>query len=334
MNIYIDESGSFVSTPKGNSWSVVAALAIPENEEGRLSECLAALKRKNGADPGCEFKIHKMSEESYVRFLEEVGALNVAIFATAFDAGLGSVDSTLGHQQNQVKEVLRHLGEMKYEGGREGLKLMAAQLAKLPPQLYAQLFCQVHLMYETVGRAILYFVQRTPETLSAFRWRVDRKNPTRTDYEDVFEKISPVLLQTMSIRDPLAMVRGFDYSSLARYYGEVPEYLREVLGDERKEALDVQKIIREDIQFVDSKESPGVQAVDLVVSGIAGCLRRKFTDNERMAALLGKLMVQAKHNAPPLNLITFATGKHKLERGTAQLVRILIGNCKNMLVPR
>jgi hypothetical protein len=335
MNIYIDESGSFVSSPTSGSWSVVAALAVPESGETKLSECLAALKAKNDCVTGNELKIHQVTEGSYAEFLMELGTLNLALFSTAFDAGLDNDDFIRGHQQNQVAEILSHLDEMLYEGGRQGLLLMAKQLEKLSPQLYAQLFCQVRLIYDVVARAINYFVQRAPDTLSAFRWRIDQKNISRTDFEDVFEKFSPALLQTMSITEPLRRINEFDYSRMCKYEfeeGEFPEYLQKALGDKPREGINIQKIVREDIQFLDSVVSPGIQAVDLVVSGLRRCLRMQFTNNEQTAALLGRLMVQAQYNGPPLSIITFAAKRHRLAEETAQLVRIMINNCKPMFV--
>lgn len=181
-------------------------------------------------------------------------------------------------------------------------------------------------MYDVVARAINYFVQRTPYTLSAFRWRIDQKNISRTDFEDVFEKFSPALLQIMSISEPAARINEFDYSCMQSYYMAVPEYLQKVLGDKQREVLDIQKIVRKDILFLDLKESSGIQVADLVVSGLSRCLRRQFMNSEHMAALLGRLMVQAQYNGSPLNLMTFAAAaeRHKVAEETAQLLRIMI----------
>ena len=181
---------------------------------------------------------------------------------------------------------------------------------------------------------INYYVQRNPDTLAEFRWKIDQKNISRTDFEDAFEKLSPVLLQTMSISEPLVRVDGFDYSSLSQYEfedGKVPDYLKEVYGIEAQAGINIHKLIRGNIQFIDSKDSPGIQAVDLVVSGIRRCLRRPFSDNNKAAFTLGKLMLQAKHNAPPLHLISFADAR-PLAIEVARLVRMMSRNCKSMLL--
>ena len=96
----------------------------------------------------------------------------------------------------------------------------------------------------------------------------------------------------------------------------------EVYGIEVGVGLNIQKLIRGNIKFMDSKDSSGIQVVDLVVSGIRRCLRGQFSDNDKAASTLGRLMLQAKHNAPPLNLISFADDR-PVTIEVARLVRIM-----------
>jgi hypothetical protein len=334
LNIYIDESGSFVNASTIGSWNAVAAFAVSEKSEEKIEYHLDQLKISNGFDLSKEVRLKDLSEGSYLQFIENLAALNIVVFSTATDSGLNTIDRVIEHQQGQVAETLRHIDKMKYEGGRQGVQLVSSQLAKLSPQLYVQLLCQINLMFDIVSRVINYYAQREPDALAEFRWRIDQKNITRTDFEDAFEKLSPALLQTRSISEPLMMVKGFDYSSLSQYEfedGKVPEYLNDVYGIEAKSGLNIQKIIRGDIKFMDSKDSPGIQAVDLVVSGIRRCLRRQFSENEKVAAKLGQLMLQEKHNAPPLSLISFANDQ-PLPLEVARLVRIMTKNNKDMIL--
>jgi hypothetical protein len=334
VNIYIDESGSFVNASTVGAWNAVAALAVTENSDENVTQLLDQLKISNGHEPGMEAKLNDVTEDTYLQFIENLADLNLVVFSTATDSGLNTTDSVLEHQQRQVAEILRHIDKMKYEGGRQGVQLMASQLGKLSPQLYVQLLCQVNLMFDVVSRVITYIVQRDPGALSEFRWRIDQKNISRTDFEDAFEKLSPPLLQTRSMSEPLLMVNGFDYSNLSQYEfedGKVPDYLKEVYGIESQAGINIQKLIRGNIKFMDSQDSQGIQAVDLVVSGIRRCLRRQFSDNDKAASILGKLMLQAKHNAPPLNLISFAN-ERPLAIEVASLVRMMSKNCKSMIM--
>jgi len=333
VNIYIDESGSFVNASAMGKWNAVAALAVPESEGKKLEHLVQRLKTSTIGVNTREVKLNELSEDAYIKFIADLANLNVVVFCTATDAGLNTTDRVLVHQKNQTQEILRHLDKMKYEGGRRGVMLMATQLEKLPAQLYVQLLCQIDLMFNVVSRVITYFAQHSPSALREFRWRVDQKNSSRTDFEDAFEKLSPPLLQTMSMNEPLMMVKGFDYSRMSQYEFEdrkVPEYLKQDYGIEVESALNIQKLVRGNIKFMDSAESLGIQTTDLVVSGIRRCLRKQFSKNDKAATLLGKLMLQAKHNSPSLNLISFADDAI-LESETAGIVRTMSANSKRML---
>jgi hypothetical protein len=234
MNIYIDESGTFVNAPTIGYWNAVAALALPEADRKKLDVLVRQLSINSSAK---EIKLKDVPEDSYFQFLAEVEKLNAIVFCTVTDAGLNTHESVINHQQSQVNEVLRHIDKMKYEGGRYALELMATELKKLSPQLYIQLICQIDLMYDVVNRSINYFAQHSPSTLRKFRWRVDQKNSTLTDFEKAFEKLSPALLQSRSIDEPMKMVEGFDYSYMTQYdYPDrkPPEYLKDIYGIEVK----------------------------------------------------------------------------------------------------
>lgn len=333
MNIYIDESGSFVNAHTIGKWNAVAALAMPESGRKRL-ESLVRRLRLHCTDPVAkEVKLNDVPESRYLRFLADLEKLNAVVFCTATDAGLNTDKQVTEHQQFQIDGVLKHLDKMKYEGGRRSLELMASQLKKLSPQLYVQLVCQINLMFDVVSRSITYFAQHNPSTLREFRWRVDQKNSTRPDFEEAFEKLSPALLQSRSIEEPLMMVRGFNYSFMTQYEfpdGRPPGYLKESYGIEIEDALDIQKLVRGNMTFMDSKNSIGIQAIDLIVSGIRRCLRGGFSNNELAAASLGKLMLQAAHNNPSINLVTFGAGA-PLPKETDHIVRVMSASSRRMI---
>ena len=333
MNVYIDESGSFVNAPSLGKWNAVAALAMPESGRKKLDSLVRRLRLRSAGPIAKEVKLNEVPEDHYLRFLADLEKLNAVVFCTATDAGLNTNERVAEHQQFQVDGVLKHLDKMRYEGGRRGVELMASQLRKLSPQLYVQLVCQINLMFDVVSRSITYFAQHNPSTLREFRWRVDQKNSARPDFEEAFEKLSPALLQSRSIEEPLMMVQGFNYSFMTQYEfpdGKPPEYLKEDYGIEVEDAFDIQKLVRRNMTFMDSKDSTGIQAVDLVVSGIRRCLRGEFSNNEVAAANLGKLMLQAVHNGPSLNLVAFGT-EAPLQRETARVVRLMSANSRRMI---
>ena len=334
MNIYIDESGSFVNASSIGAWNAVAALAVTEESDEQISQLLDQLKISNKLEPHIEAKLKDVTEDTYLKFIGTLADLNIVVFCTATDAGLNAIDRVVEHQQHQVIEVLRHKDKMKYEEGKRGVEFVASQLEKLSPQLYVQLQCQVNLLFDVVSRVINYYAQRDPTTLAEFRWRIDQKNSSRTDFEDAFEKLSPPLLQTISMSEPSPRVKGFDYTSLAQYEfenGKIPDYLKEVYGIEIQSGINIQKLIRGNLQFLDSLDSRGIQAADLIVSGIRRCLRRQFSNNEKAASILGRLTLQAQNNSPTINLITFANDV-PVPTEVGKIIRIISKNCKSMIL--
>jgi len=331
MNIFIDESGSFVNAPRHGAWNSVAAYATPEPER-KIKTVLNRLKRKCKDNSFHEIKLRDVQEYDYFHFLQNLGELEGVLFCTATDAGCNDLDTLREHQQHQSEGVLIHIDKMKYEGGKEALRILAEQLRGLSPQLYAQLHCQVNLIFDAVSRLIPYFVQRNPSALSTFRWRIDQKNVSKTDFEDAFEKITPALIQTRSFEEPLTMIKGFDYSFLSPFMYEEgqPAYLREIYGLEINLGLNIQKVLRQDLKFSDSKDSVGIQVADLLASGIRRCLRGGFNENSKAAFLLGKLMIQSAHNKPPINLIAFRD-RTVDELHTRDAVRNMIRSCIPMI---
>jgi hypothetical protein len=53
---------------------------------------------------------------------------------------------------------------------------------------------------------------------------IDQKDVTRTPYELAFERLSPPLLQTGFINEPIRMVHGFDYSHTQEYIYSPDEF--------------------------------------------------------------------------------------------------------------
>jgi hypothetical protein len=333
MNIYIDESGTFVHSPSLDSWNAVAAVAVPESGRKKLDLLVRALRTRSYTSYSREVKLKDIPIDHYIQFLENLEKLNVVVFCTATDMGLITKETIAKHLQSQVNGILVHIDKMKFKDGEIGIELLASHLRKLSLQLYVQLICQINLMFDVINRSITYFAQHNPITLQEFRWRIDEKNRASPNFEEVFEKLSPAFLQTRSIEEPLLKIQNFNYSFMTQYElpkGKPPEYLKDDYGIEVDHGFDVQKLIRGNIRFLDSKESTGIQASDIIVSGIRRCLRGGFSNNEIVATKLGKLMLQAAHNGPSLNLVTFGD-EAPLQTETANVVRLMSINSRRMI---
>ena len=202
MNIYIDESGTFVSTSSEGSWNCVAAYMVPETESRKAKDALLMLKRKSKVVYSQELKLRETREEHYLEFLKNLGGLDALLFCVATDSSFNNLDDIYHHQGMQVASIRKNVKRMKHESGKRSVQQLSNELESLSPQLYAQLHCQINLIDDLLRRGVLYFVQRKPKSLGKFKWRVDQKNSEKPVFEVTFRKLAPALLQSKTIDDP------------------------------------------------------------------------------------------------------------------------------------
>ena len=339
MNIFVDESGSFVSASKEGSWNSIVAYMAPEFERRRLDDALKNLKRAARATPKRELKIRDVLEEDYFMFLRRLGRLNGTLFSVATDAGLNTDLEIRHHRTNQADRIIAHKEKMLHESGRRSLQSLSDQVRNLSPQLYIQLQCQVLLISSVIRYGTLYFAQRYPKSLGRFRWRIDQKNSTRTEYEKAFLTMTPPMLQSITLKDPLPMLEGADYTAFSRFEypeGEAPTFLQEVYGIEKTGdagGLNIGKLIREDLEFVDSEYSLGVQVADLLAAGIRRLLRLRFNDNRHAAQLLGGLTPRRETGTPPVHLLGFSQVEQLASSEVTDVLRLMEMSSRPMLTP-
>lgn len=329
MHIFIDESGSFVYTPEKAAWSSICAVVIPENVLGEAESALSDFKKENGIALSDELKLGALDDEmSYFRLLLRLAKTNCTLYGVVTDAHLNTPEAVAAHKEATARGMLVNKEKMIHESGREAVQRAADMVRDLSAQLHVQLICQIKLMQLVVWQAVFYYGQHEPETLAAFVWRVDAKAlETKTEYEQAFEQLSPAYLQTISLADPIITVSEFDYSHMAAYVyarDEAPCYLKEDYGVDQDltGSLNIGKVFRDDIRFVNSRDSFGIQLADLLSAGLRRCLRKGFKDNLRAAAFLGRLMVQRPRNAYPLLLSTLGN-EEAVDISTAALIKMM-----------
>lgn len=339
MKIGIDESGTFVYTDADNSWNCVVAYVYPEVHSFRIREEVRQLVQRHAKLGQVEVKLRDLSETAYVNFLRRLHSFDGVLYSVATNAVANTPEVLERHQEEQTRKILEHVDKMIYESGREGVRTLARRVKSLSHQLYVQMICQVHLVVQILHSAILFFVQRYPPTLGRFRWRIDQKNSSRTSYEEAYAQVLAPFLQSESLREPMPILKGADYRWFDRFHfprGEEPTYLRDTYGIDIEDAevrkLNVGQLVREDVRFVDSQSDAGVQIADLLASGLRRCLRGQFTDNVRIASLLGSLMVQREHNKVPVRLITLGTEERQVHDHLLPVLHAMRVHARPMLV--
>jgi len=307
--IYIDESGSFAPSSTVGSWNVVAAYAVPEADRKRAELALRDLKLAAGRSFNDEIKLKDLTERQIIQFVRKLHELKSTLFVSAIDLGTQQPASITEHQKIQAVQIRVNKPRMIHEEGRALVEDLAARVERLSPPLYTQLVVQIDLLDQVYRSTTLYYAQRIPATLGAFRWRIDEKNSARPLFEDTMRYLAPPLIQARSLREPGIRVEGFDYTHFERSFGykngEMPNYLEEATGIEIESASNLGRVLA-DFSFVRSHDVAGVQIADLLAAAFRRVLRNRFDDNIGMARLLGGLSVQRAKPQPPIHLITLA----------------------------
>jgi len=332
MFIFVDESGTFTESKETDSWCVVAAYTVPENQVTHVSRILKRLRNKYG---GHETKLGQMKETDYFEVLHKLSALPGLAFAVSCDVSLHTRELVEQHRDTQAEKILTHVDKMRFEAGRKAVETLANDVAKLPYQLYAQLVMQTLLFDDVLRHAPLYYAQRRPHALEYLRWRLDQKDTTPTAYEETFKRLLPSLLQTKSLNNPMIMLSdGADYSYFKRFdykAGEIPLYLEEEYGIRISDAANIGKMVMEDFELVDSSAVDGVQVADLIASGVRRLLRGQFNDQQAAARLIGKNLAGKIATSPAVKLATLGR-QAVVSRPTEDVLKIMKQNTKRLLL--
>jgi hypothetical protein len=287
MFIYIDESGSFVppKTPK-QTISVVGALLIPDVFREKLFNEYKKIRGKKK-----EIKGNTLEEIKLTEVLLLLNRFDLAFIYCPIDLSNHTCRDIEKHRDLQANKLLDNVKDEFPLDYKNYMLQLKDRLSKLPAQLYAQLILNTFLIEAIINNGINYYCQRFPKSLSHFKFIIDRKDKKiKTEYEKLWTTMVKPLLQSQSITKPFVRVHEFDYSYFSKFHyakNEGPTYLQELYGIPQKESINL-NLFLENMKFLASEESCGLQLVDILV-------------NAMRKALLGKLN---KENLIRLSLTT------------------------------
>ena len=257
MLIYVDESGTFVPVDRPNRWSVVGAYIIPETGLPALSNVAKRLRDRLDVR---ELKFKGMPEDQYVWFLNEIACLPGIVMAQAVSMTASSRRRLAAHRERHAANYQCHVPRMVHASMREDLTDLAGRIRNMNDQRYAQLVLQLNLFHNCIRDGVSYFVQREPQTLQRFTWRIDHKDD---GFNRQIDRMAAAHLQSCSLEGgehhggALPILEGEDYSALARFRyspDSGPKYLNETYGlnVDLTDALNLGRVLSEDFEFVDS----------------------------------------------------------------------------------
>ncbi|HCF3403488.1 DUF3800 domain-containing protein [Pseudomonas aeruginosa] len=327
MNIFIDESGNFIHSLNERAWSVVGALAIPEQSLEKAHLLLKEFKGNAGACFNKEAKDRSTyEEESIKRLASSLGRINCSLYCIALYGGPDSES----HVDTLKKQKIEALRKGNQNSSIEAIQLVEKTIKtieKLPPQLFFQAIAHISLIKQFISKGITHYALHAPEALSKFTWRIDRKNKhKKMPFEEIIEAMVTGSIQEQSREEPSPRVLGRNYSYVDKYLLPAPQESPFPKDSPYANAggWDLIKIVHEDYKLEDSEDSEGIQLADILVSSVRRCLRDSFDDPELVAESLGGLMIESHLKEPCLRIFNF--GKSPSSIGRAEEII----NCFNL----
>jgi hypothetical protein len=175
---------------------------------------------------------------------------------------------------------------------------------------------------------MLYYCQRLPGELGRFHWVIDAKSELNiTPQEDWWRKCVKPMLQSRSMREPLAALKGGDYSAYRRNFPSkgIPTYLKDHLR-KGTPTNDLTAVLRE-MEFADSRQHVGLQIAD----ALTNCVRRSLIGNLQADGWrhLGKLMIRQGEGS--VKFISMGSGGLVRERPYGSAAKQLAEGQRSML---
>jgi hypothetical protein len=338
MYIYIDESGLFLPSTKSTQWSSVGAIVIPDCSIEIIKESLCKLKAEHELNSAEEFKKNRpdCSSEYYFKFLQTLRE-NKCTLHVASSNGVENESQNLQiHKIRTQEAILNYMKKVNKESPL--IEQVLSLVNNLKPQQYAQLILQAHMIGELISKIISLYAKIDPSSLSFFKWELDRKDIVETRYERTFKMLFCGLIEAHLMSKPKVFINSpdFDYSFFCKNFcndeSNIDAYLKrvkEIYDTDREKfkkiigTFDLTKVLSDDFTLSDSKESFGLQVVDLLISSVNRCLKMNYTRNERMAEILGSLMVNSAYADTRAILIMNFSGTGCMDESTINLIEIM-----------
>jgi hypothetical protein len=294
VHIYLDESGNF-AIRKGERPRVcgLGALVVPSSINDEVLGAFGSLR--DSWHRGAEVKGSALGEREVASVIALLQHYDCLFEACAIHTGLHTPKGIALLKREQGDRIVGGLTEQHHPNIAHWLHDLRAQWLALPDQLAIQLLAVVVACEQVLRYAPVYYAQRQPAELGAFHWRIDAKDKSETRYEKVLRQLVLPFLQSTFLQTPAISVDEFDFSHFRRFEVQtgIPDYLKyaaRVKDEARTRTSDLRLIMTESWRFESSRESAGLQIVDILTSALCRAMNGRL----RIAGWgeLGSLIVQ------------------------------------------
>jgi hypothetical protein len=280
MRIFIDEAGSFVPPTSGDSsYSLVLALIVPSASESQLFYQFLRL-RDSWPKQQIEIKGSSLDETRARQVINLLASFDVVVEFVSLDRALHQRENLDNFKSRQAAEITAHVTREHYPVIVHHLVQLERTVSKMPNQLFVQAEITIQLILKVLQIATLYYVQRQPTELGDISWIVDRKGNTLTEMEETWTTLILPMSESHFMKEPLIALKEADYSHFGRYEidlavdADMARHIKwsyEVHGKKEKASINGRvinagRILSEQLQFLDSLDSLGLQLADMLAS--------------------------------------------------------------------
>jgi len=280
MRIFIDEAGSFVPPTSGHSsYSLVLALIIPSSCESQLFYEFLRL-RDSWPKQQIEIKGSSLDETQAAQMISLLASFDVVVEFVSLDMALYQKNNIDNFKSRQADAITAHVTREHYPDMVHHLVQLEQTVRNMPNQLFVQAEITIQLILKVLQIATLYYVQRQPTELGDISWVVDRKAHTLTEMEETWTTLILPMSESHSMKEPHIALKEADYSHFARYETDLAvdedmarhlKWLYEVHGKKKEASLtgrviNAGRLLSEQLQFLDSLDSLGLQLADMLAS--------------------------------------------------------------------
>jgi hypothetical protein len=282
MHIFIDESGGFQCANQAVAPCCVGSATIPGRYYPEVEKRFRQLTADWPSDNG-EIKGKRLSETHFRQLCEFLEPYDVLFECSVMDMARVTEEEASHHRARQAEGMTKHLSSEHHPNLVAEVHRLRGILETMPLQLYAQIVTLTHVVRRALEHSMLYYCQRLPGELGRFRWVIDAKsNLNVTPQEDWWRQCVKPMLQSQSLREPFAMLKGGDYSAYRRNFPSrgVPDYLRKHIPDNRL-VNDLSAVLGRGMEFANSQQHVGLQIAD----ALTNCVRRVLKGNLEAAGV-------------------------------------------------
>ena len=300
MFVFIDESGPFVIPAQGDTaLSCIGALIVPDSSYSSLTQSLGLLKRGWGCVG--EVKGRKLNEPQVFQVITTLLDHDCKFLVCCTDMSAYTQTQLEAYRDRQAKGVIANVTDQHHPNLKSQLLKLKQDIVQMPYQLFVQFSLLTKLIQRTLQEASLVFCRRRPSELASFKWILDSKDLSKTNYEKCWELIGGGLIQTHLLHRPIAMLKVGDYSHLIANFSaddqQWPQHLPHPKNTEDRDwpILDLRKLLCAELDFKSSETCEGLQFVDVITNSF----RRAVMGRLRYSGWcrLGELMMRLNGDA-------------------------------------